>query len=65
MSSPRECPGCGYALLQPKSTCPYCGTEITAPVWKKTAAWILLLGIIYFFVKCNLEIMQGLDRDIF
>jgi len=42
--------------------CPYCGYQLTQPLWKKAGAWALLVIIGYGFVRCNLQLMQGLDK---
>lgn len=56
------CPECGFTVLDGQTYCPHCGAQIGQPAWKKFGAWIFLLAIIYFFIKCNIRIMEGLDQ---
>jgi RNA polymerase subunit RPABC4/transcription elongation factor Spt4 len=56
-----KCPHCDYILIERTTYCPYCGTQVTYTVWKKAGAWILLFLIIYFLVKCHVQIMDGFD----
>lgn len=58
-NSLEKCPHCGYILLERSTYCPYCGTQLTHQPWKKAGAWILLILIIYGFVKCNLRLLDG------
>ncbi|MBI4446523.1 MAG: zinc-ribbon domain-containing protein [Acidobacteria bacterium] len=54
------CPNCRFTLVDPATYCPYCGVQLTAPLWKKTGAWILLFLTCYLFLQCNLRLMKGL-----
>lgn len=58
------CPHCRYALIERHTYCPYCGTQLTHPLWKKVAAWILLIFIAYGLIQCNLKLLDGLDRFV-
>ncbi len=62
---PREelenCPNCHYTLLERSTCCPYCGTQLTHPKWKKLAAWVLLILIGYGLVNCHLRMLDGLQ----
>lgn len=62
MSFAQKCPECEYSLLERHVHCPYCGAQLTHPTWKKIGAWVLLILVLYVFVKCNLQIMKGLDK---
>lgn len=54
-----KCPHCDYILIDRKTYCPYCGTQLTHSGWKKIGAWILLILIIYGLVKCNIKLLDG------
>ena len=56
------CRNCDYTVPDRMAKCPYCGCQLTHPLWKKAGAWVLLLLIGYGFVRCNLRLMQGLDK---
>ena len=56
------CRNCDYTVPDRMAKCPYCGYQLTHPLWKKAGAWVLLLLIGYGFVRCNLRLMQGLDK---
>jgi len=53
------CPHCKYSLAARTTYCPYCGIQLTHPLWKKTAAWILLILIGYGLVRCHLRMLEG------
>lgn len=55
------CPNCNYALLQRTTYCPFCGVQLTHPVWKKVAAWILLILIGYGLVRCHASLIGGFN----
>ncbi len=61
-SSTQICPGCSYTLVEPTTYCPYCGEQLTYPLWKKIAASILLIWIVYGLVRCNLKMLDGLNE---
>ena len=46
-------------LLERTTVCPYCGTPLTHPLWKKAVAWIFLLLIVYGLARCHLQLMEG------
>ena len=56
-----SCPNCHYALLERSTYCPYCGIQLTYPMWKKLAAWALLILIGYGLVDCHLRMLKGLQ----
>ena len=56
------CGNCNYTVPDGTPKCPYCGYQLTHPLWKKVGAWVLLILGSYGFVKCNLRWMQGLDK---
>ncbi len=56
-----SCPNCHYTLLERSTYCPYCGIQLTHPLWKKLAAWMLLILIGYGLVNCNLRMLDGLQ----
>ena len=56
------CRNCDYTVPDRMAKCPYCGYQLTQPLWKKAGAWALLVIIGYGFVRCNLQLMQGLDK---
>ncbi len=56
-----SCPNCHYALLDRSTYCPYCGTQLTYPVWKKLGAWILLILIGYGLLRCHVQMLDGLE----
>ncbi len=56
------CRNCDYAVPDRSARCPYCGYQLTNPLWKKVGAWLLLVLIAWGLVKCNLRLMQGLDK---
>jgi len=56
-----SCPNCHYTLLERSAYCPYCGNQLTHPLWKKLAAWMLLILIGYGLVSCNLRMLDGLQ----
>lgn len=53
------CPNCNYMLARRSANCPYCGFQLTHPLWKKVGAWILLVIIAYGLVKCHLRLLDG------
>ena len=53
------CPNCNYTLIRRTANCPYCGFQLTHPLWKKVGAWILLVVIAYGLVKCHLRMLDG------
>lgn len=53
------CSNCNYTLLERSAYCPYCGAQLTHPVWKKVGAWILLVLIAYGLVRCHLSLLDG------
>ena len=55
------CPHCHYTLIKRTTYCPYCGTQLTHPLWKKIGAWLLLIAIAYAFIKCNVRLMEGFE----
>lgn len=57
-----KCPACDYLLVERKTFCPHCGEQLTHPLWKKTGAWILLILIVYGLAKCNIRLLDGLDK---
>ena len=58
------CKNCDYTVPVKSECCPNCGQpmEERSSGWKKAGAWILLIVIMYGFVRCNLKMMQGLDK---
>ena len=56
-----KCPHCEYILIDRSVYCPYCGTQLTYPVWKKFGAWLLLILIGYALIKCNIRLLDGFD----
>lgn len=55
------CPNCNYTLLERSTYCPYCGAQLTHPVWKKLAAWVLLILIGYGLVRCHASLIRGFN----
>ncbi len=55
------CPNCRYMLLRRTVHCPYCGFQLTHPLWKKVGAGILLVVIAYGLVKCQLRLLDGFE----
>lgn len=53
------CPGCKYTLLKRATYCPYCGVQLTHPLWKKVGAGMLLILIGYGLVNCHLRMLDG------
>jgi hypothetical protein len=35
--------------------------QLTHPLWKKVAAWVLLILIGYGWIKCHMRLIGGLD----
>ncbi len=56
-----SCPNCRYTLIERSTYCPYCGTQLTHPPWKKMGAWILLILIGYGLVTCHVRMLDGLE----
>lgn len=56
-----KCPNCEYILVDRSTYCPYCGTQLTYPLWKKLGAWVLLILIAYGLVRCNIRLLDGFD----
>ena len=56
-----KCPHCEYILLERSVYCPYCGNQLTHPVWKKLGAWVLLVLIGYGMIKCSIRLLDGFD----
>ncbi len=56
-----SCPNCHYTLLDRSTYCPYCGAQLTYPVWKKLGAWILLILIGYGLIRCHVQMLDGLE----
>jgi len=56
-----SCPNCHYTLLERNTYCPYCGTQLTYPLWKKLGAWILLVLIGYGLLRCHVQMLDGLE----
>ncbi len=56
-----SCPNCRYTLIERSTYCPYCGIQLTHPLWKKLGAWILLLLIGYGLVTCHVRMLDGLE----
>ncbi|MFQ5738549.1 MAG: hypothetical protein ACE5JX_06015 [Acidobacteriota bacterium] len=54
-----SCPNCNYLLIERSSHCPFCGFQLTHPLWKKVGAWVLLGLIGYGLIKCHVEMMNG------
>lgn len=59
-ASMETCSNCGVSWANRKTYCPYCGCQLTHPVWKKAGAWVLLIMIIYGLVSCHLRLLDGL-----
>ncbi len=59
------CPECQYTLIEKATYCPHCGYQLTAPVWKKVAAWFILILIVWGLVKCHIRLFQGGLEDFF
>jgi RNA polymerase subunit RPABC4/transcription elongation factor Spt4 len=57
-----KCPHCDYILIDRTTYCPYCGTQVAHPVWKKTGAWVLLVFIMYALIKCHSRLLDGFDQ---
>ena len=58
----KVCRNCDYTVPDRSARCPYCGYQLTNPLWKKAGAWVLLVLIVWGLVKCNLRLMEGLDK---
>ncbi len=56
-----SCPNCRYTLIERSTYCPYWGTQLTHPPWKKMGAWILLILIGYGLVTCHVRMLDGLE----
>ena len=56
-----KCPHCDYILIDRTTYCPYCGTQVAEPIWKKAGAWVLLVFLVYVLVKCHVRILDGFD----
>ena len=61
-TSTQVCPGCSYTLVERTTYCPYCGVQLTYPLWKKIGASILLILIVYGLVQCHLRMLEGLNE---
>lgn len=56
-----KCPHCDYILIDRTTYCPFCGTQVTYPVWQKAGAWVLLIFVVYILVKCHVRVLDGFD----
>jgi RNA polymerase subunit RPABC4/transcription elongation factor Spt4 len=56
-----KCPHCEYILVERTTYCPFCGTQLTHPAWKKAVAWVFLILIVYGMVKCHIRLLDGFD----
>ncbi len=56
------CSNCRVTLASRPTYCPYCGFQLTHPLWKKVGAWILLILVGYGLVKCHLRLLDGFGQ---